>query len=157
MFLEGCSGLLGLFTEFGPWRPHSDGTISHNPFTWTSEASIVFLEQPAGVGFSYSTDPNVVNSWDDSKAAKDNLLTLNAFFNRFPEQINNTIGFYIASESYGGHYIPQWTLQIFDNSPTIIPKFRGILLGNPFTSFASGDIAMANVLWGLQLVPAPMW
>jgi len=26
-----------------------------------------------------------------------------------------------------------------------------VYIGNPFTSFASGSIAMANAIWGLQL------
>ena len=45
----GCSGLLALFTEQGPWRPLADGTLVHNPATWATLSSMVFLEQPAGV------------------------------------------------------------------------------------------------------------
>ncbi len=52
----GCSGLLGLYTEFGPWRAGSNLTLIRNPFTWVKHANIVFLEQPVGVGFSYSTE-----------------------------------------------------------------------------------------------------
>eukprot|EP01038_Epipyxis_sp_PR26KG_P014397 gene14397-19328_t len=152
----GCSGLLGLFTEFGPWRPQKNGTLARNPSAWTSLASIVFLEQPAGVGFSYSTNHDDDNSWNDYKASKDNLMIIKQFFQRFPERANND--FYLASESYGGHYIPQWTLQILgDESPFfnhhIRKHFKGFLVGNPYTSYASGPLAMANVLWGLQLIP----
>ncbi len=39
----------------GPWRPQSDGTLKRNPFSWTSNASMLFVEQPIGVGFSYTT------------------------------------------------------------------------------------------------------
>jgi hypothetical protein len=31
------------------------------------------------------------------------------------------------------------------------------LVGNPFTSYASASVAMANVLWGLQLIPRTAW
>jgi carboxypeptidase C (cathepsin A) len=30
--------------------------VARNPYTWTTVASMVFLEQPVGVGFSYTTD-----------------------------------------------------------------------------------------------------
>jgi hypothetical protein len=48
---------LGLYTEFGPWRVGAQNKLLRNPFAWTTLASIVFLEQPVGVGFSYSTTP----------------------------------------------------------------------------------------------------
>ena len=47
----GCSGMLALFTEQGPWRPLVDGTLIHNPATWATLSSMVFLEQPAGMNY----------------------------------------------------------------------------------------------------------
>lgn len=93
----GCSGLLALFTEFGPWRPTRNGGLEYNPYTWTKQASIVFLEQPIGVGFSHSTEANPLTN--DFRASKDNLLSVKAFFARYPERAGNP--FYLASESYG--------------------------------------------------------
>ena len=42
--------------------------LVRNPFTWVRNASIVFLEQPVGVGFSHSKKPisRVGNTSDDS-------------------------------------------------------------------------------------------
>ena len=57
LILTGCSGLLGLYTEFGPWRAGSNITLIRNPFSWTRLANIVFLEQPIGVGFSHTSEP----------------------------------------------------------------------------------------------------
>lgn len=151
----GCSGLLALFTEFGPWRPTAKGaTLQYNPYTWTKKASFVFLEQPIGVGFSYSTDNIESNSVNDFVSSHDNVNVIKRFFEKFPERINNDL--YISSESYGGHYIPQLTLRIFQDKE-LIKTFKGFLVGNPFVGFNSGSVAMANTLWGLQLIPKPLW
>ena len=64
--------------------------------------------------------------YNDYMASKDNLRAISAFFEKFPERAGN--GFYLASESYGGHYIPQWTLQVL-NDPTARVHFKGYLLG----------------------------
>ena len=50
----GCSGLLGFGTEMGPYFISRDGTLSPNPFSWNKVASVLYIEQPAGTGFSYS-------------------------------------------------------------------------------------------------------
>jgi carboxypeptidase C (cathepsin A) len=149
----GCSGLLGLFVELGPWRPQSDGSLVRNPHSWTSLASIVFLEQPAGVGFSTTTDPSELET-NDYNAARDNVATIREFFKRHPERANNKM--YLASESYGGHYIPQLTVALLADAE-LSKNFDGFLIGNPYTSYASGDLAMAQTLWGLQLVQYPLW
>jgi len=101
----GCSGLLGFGTEFGPFYFQGDGTLALNPHTWNSVANIIYIEQPVGVGFSFSTHPETDYSTGDEKAKVDNFKVIQEFFKRFPERQGND--FYIASESYGGHYIPQ--------------------------------------------------
>ena len=50
----GCSGLIGFMTEQGPFRPDSQGNLNQNIYAWNKIANMVFLEQPVGVGFSYS-------------------------------------------------------------------------------------------------------
>jgi carboxypeptidase C (cathepsin A) len=54
----GCSGLLGFLTEQGPFRPNKDMTLSMNDYAWNKIANMVFIEQPCGVGFSYSDAPD---------------------------------------------------------------------------------------------------
>ncbi len=108
--------------EFGPWRPVANGSLVNNPYSWSKLASLVFLEQPVGVGFSYGTDADELDSFNDFRAAQDNLLAIRAFFKRFPERASSP--FYLASESYGGHYIPQWTLQVLDDA-LLRQRFKG--------------------------------
>ena len=99
----GCSGLLGLGIEMGPFIFNSGGSLSLNPHSWNNIANILYVEQPAGVGFSTFSDPDDANVGDD-RAAKDNFELIKQFFERFPERKEND--FYIASESFGGHYVP---------------------------------------------------
>lgn len=42
----GCSGMLGLFTEQGPFKPDGNGTLQPNPYAWNRVANMIFVEQP---------------------------------------------------------------------------------------------------------------
>lgn len=69
----GCSGLLGAFTEQGPFWPQADGNLADNEYAWNRAANMIFVEQPCGVGFSYSSanDTKADYTYDDDAAAKD--------------------------------------------------------------------------------------
>jgi len=45
-------------------------TLALNPYAWNTEANIVFVESPCGVGFSYADDGNYTTG--DTDAAIDN-------------------------------------------------------------------------------------
>jgi len=57
---------------------------------------MIFLEMPAGVGFSFADSPSgyVTN---DTQQAVDNFNALNVFFKEYPEYAKND--FYITGES----------------------------------------------------------
>jgi carboxypeptidase C (cathepsin A) len=65
----------------------------------------LFLESPAGVGFSYSNKSSDYDNNGDRKTATDNYVFLVNWLGRFPEYKNRD--FYLAGESYAGHYVPQ--------------------------------------------------
>ena len=156
----GCSGLIGFLTEQGPFRPDADGLLQENPYAWNRIANMVFLEQPVGVGFSYSDNDDDYRIGDD-QAAQDNLATVRGFLAKFPHL--KSVPLYITSESYGGHYMPTLAVAIInfndalpsDSSDRI--NFHGFAVGNPYTDYYSGVGAEMETYWGKQLLPKPAW
>lgn len=155
----GCSGLLGFFTEQGPFRPQADGTLKLNDYAWNKIANMVFVEQPTGVGFSYSEDTSDYKL-NDKIAAQDNYLIIQEFLKRFPEYSENII--YSSAESYGGHYMPQLAAYVLEQnadpaSPYPKLNYKGFAVGNPFTDQLSEYPAMFYTYWGHQLISKPSW
>ena len=57
----GCSSLIGLITENGPFL-YQAGTLAPTPntYSWSYLTNMLYVEQPVGVGFSQGT-PNITN------------------------------------------------------------------------------------------------
>ncbi|KAL3530153.1 hypothetical protein ACH5RR_009475 [Cinchona calisaya] len=74
----GCTSFgFGAMEELGPFRVNSDGrTLFRNNYAWNNVANVIFLESPAGVGFSYSNTTSDYNNTGDSRTAKDAYVCL---------------------------------------------------------------------------------
>jgi cathepsin A (carboxypeptidase C) len=95
----GASSMLGLFLEAGPClvNEHGNGT-EYNPYGWSEHANIIFVDQPAGVEFSYldKDEPLPSNSFT---AAEDMHRFLQIFVSQvFPSM--KTRQFHISGDSY---------------------------------------------------------
>ena len=88
-----------MFTEQGPFRPNEDLTLYVNNYSWVNVANMLFIEAPAGVGFSFS-DVSSDYTTDDNTTAIDNYHLIQGWLTAFPNYQSND--FYITSESYGG-------------------------------------------------------
>jgi serine carboxypeptidase-like clade 2 len=126
----GCSSMLGLMQELGPFMMSDNSTNIHeNPFSWNKRANMIFLEAPAGVGFSvHETDYR----WSDENTANDSYAALKEWFKRFPEFAGRD--FYITGESYGGMYVP-YLAQAIVHGNAASPadehiNIKGIAIGN---------------------------
>lgn len=110
----GFSSMLGLFDEMGPcWLQAGADKAEPNPWSWNNNASLLFLDQPAGAGLSPLADglPLPVREED---TAQDFQQFLNTFFlDIFPQKKNLPI--HIASESYGGHFGPVYLHHILQS------------------------------------------
>ncbi|KAI5969129.1 hypothetical protein CANMA_001796 [Candida margitis] len=123
----GCSSATGLFFELGPSSINSTLQPVYNPYSWNSNASVIFLDQPVGVGYSYSGGDEVRNT---ETAAKDVYVFLELFFQKFPQFTKNK--FHIAGESYAGHYIPRFASEIINNADRSF-ELESVLIGNGIT------------------------
>jgi cathepsin A (carboxypeptidase C) len=122
----GCSSLTGLFMELGPSSITKDIKTKYNPYSWNANASVIFLDQPVNVGYSYSGSP-VSNT---VAAGKDVYALLTLFFKQFPEYATQT--FHITGESYAGHYIPVFANEILSHKNRNI-NLQSIAIGNGLT------------------------
>lgn len=120
----GCSSMTGLLYENGP--AHIDNatlTPVHNPYSWTNNATVIYLDQPVDSGFSWAKTNNTDTS---AKGAKEVYAFLELFFQRFP-QYPKTL--HVAGESYGGHYIPAVGAEILRH-PERSFDLKSVVIGN---------------------------
>lgn len=96
----GCSSSLALLAENGPCAVNhfANGTVP-NPYSWNSNASILFVDSPPGTGFSTGTP-----DFSEEQVGKDLLLFLLAFFGHFEQFSANDL--FVFGESYGGKWVP---------------------------------------------------
>ena len=90
----------GFWTEHGPFRLTPNATMVSNQFykkySYNRIANVIYLESPAGVGFSYSLKPSGYNC-TDQKTAKLHYLFIQEFrkiftdFNHLPFYITGTM------------------------------------------------------------------
>jgi len=89
-----------------------------NPYPWNLEANVMYLESPAGVGFSRNDHMNDKGSTDiiftDELQSEDAFAAVKNFYTLFPEYVANEI--YISGESYGGIYVPYLAWQIYEHN-----------------------------------------
>lgn len=123
----GCSSSTGLFFELGPSSINATLQPVHNPHSWTNRANVIFLDQPVGVGYSY-TDGEPIKS--TAAAAKDVFTFLELFFQKFPHLTKNK--FHIAGESYAGHYIPSFAAEIINRADRSF-DLSSVMIGNGIT------------------------
>ncbi|CAA7405911.1 unnamed protein product [Spirodela intermedia] len=150
----GCSSLgFGAMEELGPFRVRSDGrTLFRNPFAWNSVANVLFLESPAGVGYSYSNTTADYRSCGDRRSAADTLVFLVNWLERFPEYKRRDL--YVAGESYGGHFVTQLASLLLHNQSHNATFFnlKGILMGNAVMNDETDFKGMYEFFWSHALI-----
>ncbi|CAI5760213.1 unnamed protein product [Candida verbasci] len=124
----GCSSMDGALLETGPFRINSDKKVTHNNGSWHKLSDMIYVDQPGGVGFSktseYLRDLDQISDYF--------LKFMDAYFNIFPDEINNDI--YLSGESYAGQYIPYIAQGILNRKEGNKYNLKGLLIGNGWVS-----------------------
>ncbi|KAG8651896.1 hypothetical protein MANES_06G035575v8 [Manihot esculenta] len=146
----GCSSVAyGASEEIGPFRINRTASSLYlSNFSWNSEANILFLESPAGVGFSYTNTSSDLKDSGDKRT-----VFLIRWFSRFPQY--KFRDFYIAGESYAGHYVPQLAKKIHDYNkghPHPIINLKGFIVGNAVTDNYRDSIGTVTYWWSHSMI-----
>jgi carboxypeptidase C (cathepsin A) len=136
----GCSSMLGFMQENGPFKIESGGTKFHeSEFAWNKETNLLYIEMPAGIGYSYCEGVKDC-AFDDEITGKDNLTVVLEWFEKFPEFKTNDL--YISGESYAGVYAPYLAYYINEHNETYAdddtvfkPALKGFAVGNGVTNW----------------------
>lgn len=125
---------IALFVENGPCHVNADGnSTTINEFSWNNKANIIYIDQPAGTGFSRGTHDH-----DEAGVSNDMYMFLSEFFNKYPQYQSNK--FFVFGESYGGHYVPATSHRIWLGNKNRTPDSKsphinlaGVAVGNGLT------------------------
>ncbi|MCL7046842.1 hypothetical protein MKW94_024790 [Papaver nudicaule] len=151
----GCSSIgYGEAMEIGPFHVAEDGkTLYLNSYSWNQMANLLFIDTPVGTGYSYSNDfEDVINNGDE-RTAKDNLVFLQKWFDRYPQYKGSD--FYLVGESYAGHYVPQLAkaiAKLHESTGEKSINLKGIMVGNGLTDDHDNRLGSFQFLWTNGLI-----
>lgn len=126
----GCSSLVALFAENGPYIIEKDLSLTINPYSWNTNASVIWIDQPVNTGYSYA-DPGDWGVFSEAEMAENMYEFLQTFITQYPKYAQ--VPFYITGESYAGHYVPALGARVLQgNHAGTGPKINlhAIAIGN---------------------------
>lgn len=155
----GCSAMEGMTTEHGPlvlFGVKEDGglfsgKLSKNANSWNQKAHVLYVDQPRYVGYSCGTGPFVTSSIE---AGHDMVTFLRGWRLIFPEHAHRKI--ILATESYGGHYIPAWSAAIMEYNaatPSDPLHLTGLIIGNGIVNETIQDYSFPEFAKEQGLLP----
>ncbi|KAJ4756627.1 Serine carboxypeptidase 1 [Rhynchospora pubera] len=155
----GCTGFAGLVFEIGPLsfdlqkQKYEGGLppLCCRPTSWTQVSSIIFVDWPAGVGFSYSHTLEGLQS-SDTESVRQLLKFLQKWLGKHPNF--NTNSLYIGGDSYSGMIIPVLAheITIAKESHGAPFNLKGYLAGNPLTDENFESNGRVPFLHGMALI-----
>ncbi|GKT50977.1 carboxypeptidase Y A [Colletotrichum spaethianum] len=142
-----------MLSENGPCVTDGPNATKFNPNSWTEHFNVVYLDQPAGVGFSYvdnrtDGEPPAMPSRTQASSltpasSLDSIAFIRLLYEASPSLASADL--HLSGGSFAGRYVPTLAASIleynsfFDHSPeargAVIP-LRSIFVGNPWIDLA---------------------
>ncbi|XP_051143780.1 serine carboxypeptidase-like 20 [Andrographis paniculata] len=151
----GCSSFDAFVYEHGPFNFKAGKplpTLHVNPYSWSKVSSIIYLDSPSGVGFSYSGNESDYKT-GDYLTALDTHTFLLKWFELYNEYQSNP--FFISGESFAGVYVPTLAYEVvkgIDAAVKPVLNFKGYMVGNGVTDeFVDGN-ALVPFVHGMGLI-----
>ncbi|KAK1308379.1 Serine carboxypeptidase 3 [Acorus calamus] len=151
----GCSSELAVFYENGPFKIADNLSLVWNEYGWDKASNLIFVDQPTGTGFSYSSDKRDLRH-DETGVSNDLYDFLQAFFKEHPQFTKND--FYITGESYAGHYIPAFASRVHQGNKAkdgIHINLKGFAIGNGLTDPAIQYKAYTDYALDMGIIKEP--
>uniref|UniRef100_A0A671M5G6 Carboxypeptidase n=1 Tax=Sinocyclocheilus anshuiensis TaxID=1608454 RepID=A0A671M5G6_9TELE len=151
MWLQGGPGGsscgFGNFEEIGPL----DRDLKPRETSWVRAASVLFVDNPVGTGYSY-TDTEDALTKDVAMVASDMMILLKSFFSLKTEF--QSTPFYIFSESYGGKMAAAISLELTKavQAGSIKCNFAGVALGDSWISPIDSVMTWGPYLYSTSLL-----
>uniref|UniRef100_A0A671R5B6 Carboxypeptidase n=1 Tax=Sinocyclocheilus anshuiensis TaxID=1608454 RepID=A0A671R5B6_9TELE len=151
MWLQGGPGGsscgFGNFEEIGPL----DRDLKPRETSWVRAASVLFVDNPVGTGYSY-TDTEDALTKDVAMVASDMMVLLKSFFSLKTEF--QSIPFYIFSESYGGKMAAAISLKLTKavQAGSVKCNFAGVALGDSWISPIDSVMTWGPYLYSTSLL-----
>ncbi|XP_007526767.1 retinoid-inducible serine carboxypeptidase [Erinaceus europaeus] len=143
----GSSTGFGNFEEIGPL----DSNLKPRKTTWLQSASLLFVDNPVGTGFSYVNSSGAYAK-DLAMVVSDMMVLLKDFFSCHKEF--QAVPFYIFSESYGGKMAAGISLELHKavQQGTIPCNFAGVALGDSWISPIDSVLSWGPYLYSMSLL-----
>ena len=157
----GCSSFAGaLFENYPVTTPHfpagypktkADEPLISNEWAWTKATNMLFVEQPAGTGFSYGELPETETNL--SIQFYNFLVNFYDTFDMYPKRL------FIFGESYAGMYVPSIARQIYTENKKEDTKkmnLKGIGIGNGWMDAKVQGPMVIDYAWWHGMVSSPI-
>lgn len=113
-------------------------TPGRNPHSWTTLGHVLYVDQPAGTGFSTTSYPYPVTT--NERITSDFYSWLKEFYRNFPHLLHKRL--HIIGESYAGIYIPYIASEIVERQQELPVNLSSIAIGD---AVFGNNAAMAAV------------
>ncbi|KAJ6002675.1 Peptidase S10 serine carboxypeptidase [Penicillium sp. IBT 35674x] len=139
----GCSSLIGLTTGNGPFAFAGNSTrLVSNPYSWTKQGHVLYVDQPVGTGFSIASSLVRTNE----QVTADLALWLHALFKQFPHLQSKKV--HLMGESYAGIFVPYLASALMEGNHSFPINLRSMSLGDGSWGNAA---AMSSVAMGTYM------